>query len=161
MLGVLEIFSRWTSAAVACMQWKASVSLCFVGDSQRTFHFAWSVALLQLSSDSALLMSWLPGFSETGNWAARWHSLLQALWDVAGGFTLLWASTVASALSVPLTGIQEPGRQSPLPTFWSSWPLEDLGRGQSGLQVLQVIGSWTGRIFVSACGTSPTCKSGS
>lgn len=78
------------------MQRRASVSLCFVGDSQRTFHFACSIALLQLSSDSALFMSWLPGFSETGTWAARWHSLRQVVWDVAGGCTLLWASTMTT-----------------------------------------------------------------
>lgn len=83
------------------------MSLCFVGDRQRTSHFACSIALLQLSSGSALFMSWLPRFSEAGNWAARWHSLPQVVWDVTGGCTFLWAGTMASILAVPLTGIQE------------------------------------------------------
>lgn len=46
--------------------------------------FSFSIALLQLSSDSELVKSWLPGFSEIENWTARWHSLPQVVWDVAG-----------------------------------------------------------------------------
>jgi len=35
------------------------------------------------------------------------HLLNQAVWDVAGGCPLLWASSVASTPSVPLTAVQE------------------------------------------------------
>lgn len=70
-------------------------------------HFACSVALLQLSSDSALFISWLPGVLrqgirlQGGIHCLRWCGM----WQV--GCTLLWASTMASALAVLLIGIQE------------------------------------------------------
>lgn len=51
---------------------------CSVGASKGTFHFACLIGQVQLSSGSALFMSWPAGFPETGDWAARWPSPSQS-----------------------------------------------------------------------------------
>lgn len=48
--------------------------VCSVGDGEGTFHFACLIGQVQLSSGSALSISWPAGFPETGGWAARWPS---------------------------------------------------------------------------------------
>lgn len=108
--------------------------------------FSFSAALLQLSSDSALTFGF-PGFLRQGiglqggpqclRWCGVW-------WVVC---TLLWAGTVAPTLAVLLTGIQETwGGVGALSCPSPGSP----GQGTDTPQTLQVVGSWLGRIFVSA-----------
>lgn len=140
--------------------------VCSVGDSKGTFHFACLIGRVQLSSGMALFMSWPAGFPETGDWAARWPSPPRP-------------SGVRHGRWVPLAVGKQHGIHPVRPTdchprsLWSCRccllspatgaldPRKPWAGDRRAYKRSRSSGSWIGRILVSACATSPTCRSGS
>lgn len=132
--------------------------VCSAGDSKGTCHVGCWIAQVKVGSGGALLMSCPAECPEMGDWLRGGPGLLsRAAWDVAGGYPLLWASTMVSTQPMPLTVSRKPLISCPqlLGLLTPGSP----GWGQAGLQVLQVLWllAWED-LLVSMC--YQPCKSG-